>query len=147
MIFFLQNYLMFNVDISAKKGLAGNVSWMWALWDDILPSDSRCDMWKTCRLVCLLWPSHPRLSWASPPDEVWVTCVLSVTRDFKQWSLVLFLGRNLPWCLAGGSGPLLGWCHNLTWLQRANFADWRKQTCPVSYLDLEKCFEFSGYFT
>lgn len=94
--FFLQRYFMFKVDISAKKGLAGNISWMWTLWDDVLPSGSRCGMWGTCRLVCLLWPSpQPRLSWDSPP-----ACS-------TRWS---FVHMCFPWqkALSNEVSPVLG---------------------------------------
>lgn len=85
--FFPQRYLMFNVGFPAKKMVLLEVFIGCQLSGMMfLPSGSRCSMWKTCKLVCLLWPST---AWAVLPfqlsqtDEVLVTCVLSTTRDFK----------------------------------------------------------------
>lgn len=129
-IFFLQRYFMFNVDISATKGLAGNISWMWTLWDDVLPSGSRCGMWRTFRLVCLLWPSpQARLGWASPPafPTRWSFGHMRAFYDkrLQVMKSVLFLGRGNFCALVVGQ-DLCGLMSQLDLTARSKFC-WLKK--------------------
>lgn len=104
---------------------------------------SRCNMWKTYKLTCLLWPSQPRLS-CSPSSflnyiKFWShVCFLRQQTSNNEVSPVSWKGEiSVPWswvrsscCVDVTASPD---CHE--WILMAEEIRW---TCPVSYLDFEK---------
>lgn len=96
-----------------EENLAGNIYCMWTLWDDVLLSGNRCGTWKTCKLVCLLWPSHHSLSWAFPPalPARWSFCHLCFLRQetsSNEVSPVSWKGEmSEPWWRVRTSAELM----------------------------------------
>lgn len=117
--FFSQGYLVFNVGIPAKKSLAGSIYWISTLWYDV-PAQWQ-QMWHVKNLQAGVFAvTFHSLSCASLPafPNRWSfghVCAFYDKR-LQVMKSILFLGRGTSPCLGGGSGPLLGWCHKLTWL-------------------------------
>lgn len=121
-IFFLQRYLMFNVDISTKKVLLG-IFLGCELWDDVCPvaadvAHEKPASWCVC---CDL----PVPGWAgllfqlSQPHEVLVTCAFHKKR-LQVMKSVLFLGRGNLHALVVGQ--------DLCWFEVTTWPDCHEQT-------------------